>query len=70
MIAVLPLSDDVVDLYGGIRAALEARGVAKSDFDLLIACTAINLNATLVTNDQALLDGAIEGLRAENWLSS
>jgi hypothetical protein len=49
--------------------SLESRGVVKSDFDLIIARTALDLGATLVTNDQALLDGSIGGLQAENWLS-
>jgi len=56
------------DLYGSIRAELEARGLVKSDFDLIIACTALTHDAALVTSDGALLDGAIPGLRAENWL--
>jgi hypothetical protein len=29
----------------------------------------MDLEATLVTNDGALLDGSIPGLQAENWLS-
>jgi predicted nucleic acid-binding protein len=36
--------------------------------DLLIAATALDLGATLVTNDRALLDGAISGLSVENWV--
>ena len=67
-IAVLPLSDRVVDLYGENRAALEAKGVVKSDFDLIIACTALEHDATLVTSDRGLLDDSIPGLRAETWL--
>ena len=67
-IAVLPLSDRVVDLYGENRAALEAKGVVKSDFDLIIACTALEHEATLITSDRGLLDDSIPGLRAENWL--
>ena len=67
-IAVLPLSDRVVDLYGENRAALEPKGVVKSDFDLIIACTALEHDATLVTSDRGLLDDSIPGLRAENWL--
>ena len=68
-IATLALTDSVIALYGETRAALEARGIVRSDFDLIIACTALDLGATLITNDQALLDGSIAGLRAENWLS-
>ena len=68
-IATLPLTDGVIERYGAIRASLESRGLVKSDFDLIIACTALELDAVLVTNDQGLLDGTIGGLRAENWLS-
>ena len=68
-ITVLNLDDGVVDLYGSTRAALERRGIVKSDFDLLIACTALGQDAVLVTNDQGLLDVEIEGLRTENWLA-
>jgi len=67
-IAILPLTDRVADLYGENRAALEARGVVKSDFDLIIACTALEHEATLVTGDRGLLDDRIPGLRAENWI--
>lgn len=67
-ISVLPFTEAVVDLYGSIRAELETRGLVKSDFDLIIACTALTHDATLVTSDGALLDGTIPGLRAENWL--
>lgn len=68
-VAILPVSDRVVDLYGSTRAALESRGVVKSDFDLLIASSALEEEAVLVTSDRSLLDGAIAGLRAENWLA-
>jgi tRNA(fMet)-specific endonuclease VapC len=68
-IATLPLTDGVIERYGATRAGLESRGVVKNDFDLIIACTALDLDAVLVTNDQALLDGSIGGLRTENWLS-
>ncbi len=68
-IATLSLTDGVIERYGALRASLESRGLVKSDFDLLIACTALDLDAVLVTNDQGLLDGSIVGLRAEDWLS-
>jgi tRNA(fMet)-specific endonuclease VapC len=32
-VAVIPVSDKVVDLYGATRASLESRGIAKSHFD-------------------------------------
>jgi predicted nucleic acid-binding protein len=34
---------------------------------MLIAATVLDLGATLVTNDGALLDGSISGLTVENW---
>lgn len=69
-VVVLNLDDRVVDLYGSIRAGLERRGTSRSDFDLLIACTALGHDAVLVTNDQGLLDVEIDGLRTENWLAA
>ena len=65
----LPFTDEVVDRYGATRADLESRGIAKSDFDLIIACTALEEDAVLVSSDRALLDGSIAGLQAENWLA-
>jgi tRNA(fMet)-specific endonuclease VapC len=66
---VLPVTRPIVERYGVVRAELAERGVAKSDFDLVIACTALEHGATLVTNDGALKDGAIAGLVVEDWLS-
>lgn len=66
--AAMPVSDAIADRYGEVRSGLQARGVTKSDFDLLIACTALEQDALLVTADHGLLDGAIPGLRSENWL--
>jgi tRNA(fMet)-specific endonuclease VapC len=53
--------------FGRLKAELRTRGIAKSDLDLLIAASALDLGATLVTHDQALLDGAIQGLAVEDW---
>lgn len=58
----------MIERYAATRALLEARGIVKSDFDLLIACTAAEARATLVTSDRALLDGSIPDLHAVNWL--
>lgn len=66
---MLPLGLAVVRRYAVVRADVERRGRRKSDFDLMIACTALEQGATLVTHDAALLDRAIEGLAVEDWLS-
>jgi predicted nucleic acid-binding protein len=67
---VLPVTRSIVERYGVVRAGLVARGIAKGDIDLLIACTALEHGATLVANDGALKDGEIRGLVVEDWLRS
>lgn len=67
---VLPLGLAIVRRYAIVRADVERRGRSKSDFDLMIACTALEHEATLVTHDAALKDGAVEGLTVEDWLSA
>lgn len=59
---LLPVGLAIVRRYAAVRAEVERRGRRKSDFDLMIACTALEHGATLVTHDAALKDGAIEGL--------
>jgi tRNA(fMet)-specific endonuclease VapC len=65
---VLGVSQAVVERYASIRAGLLDRGIPKGDFDLIIACTALEHGAVLVTNDAGLKDGAIDGLSVEDWL--
>jgi tRNA(fMet)-specific endonuclease VapC len=66
---VLAVTRPIVERYGMVRADLAARGIAKGDLDLLIACTALEHGATLVTNDAALKDGSIAPLVVEDWLA-
>lgn len=66
---VLPVNLAVVARYATVRAQVERRGHRKSDFDLIIACTALEHGAMLVTNDSALKDGHIDGLAVEDWLT-
>lgn len=56
--------------YAVVRAEVERVGRSKSDFDLLIACSALEHGATLVTNDGALKDGDILGLAVEDWIAA
>lgn len=64
----VPVGPAIVRRYAVVRADVERRGRRKSDFDLIIACTALEQEATLITNDAALKDGAIESLAVEDWL--
>jgi len=68
-VTVIPLTEGIAERYGVVRADLQSRGIAKSDFDLVIACSAIETNTVVITDDRALLDGSIAGLAAENWLA-
>jgi tRNA(fMet)-specific endonuclease VapC len=67
---VVAVTRPIVERYGIVRADLASRGIAKGDFDLIIACSAMECGATLVTNDGALKDGAISGLVVEDWIVS
>jgi tRNA(fMet)-specific endonuclease VapC len=67
---VLPIGLAIAERYAAVRAEVERHGRRKSDFDLVIACTALEQGAVLVTNDAALKDGAIVGLVVEDWLSA
>lgn len=55
--------------FARIKADLRRRGISKSDFDLAIVAIALSLDAVLVSNDRALLDGSIPDLKFENWLA-
>lgn len=64
-IVTLQVSESIVERYARLRAG---RGVTLSDFDLVIASTAVEHDAVLVTDDRGLLQAPINALRAENWL--
>ena len=64
---IVPVTPAAARRFGRLKAGLRVRGLTKGDIDLLLAATALELGATLVSNDQALLDGTIPELRVENW---
>ena len=67
---ILVPTEVTAETYGRIRADLNGRGLNKSDFDLLIACAALESEAVLVTHDSALTDGSIPSLVVEDWLAA
>ena len=69
-IPILAVTEAVAERYSVVRADVERLGRPKSDFDLVIACTALEHGAVLVTNDGSLKDGSIEGLEVEDWLAA
>jgi tRNA(fMet)-specific endonuclease VapC len=54
--------------FGALKAELRRRGALKADFDLSIAAIALDLEATLVSDDRVFHDDPIPGLKVENWL--
>jgi len=73
---VLPLHVKEVDIFGKLKAKYkEATGIQnkankKNDLDFLIVATAINHNATLISND-TIFDALFEiepKIKYENWM--
>jgi len=63
---VIEISRAVMDCFGGMKAELSSQGVSVDDFDLLIGCTALTLNYTVVTNNTKHFE-KIKGLKLANW---
>jgi tRNA(fMet)-specific endonuclease VapC len=51
--------------YGTVRAATERAGENLASLDMLIAAHALQIEATLVTNDRAFRH--VAGLHVEDW---
>jgi tRNA(fMet)-specific endonuclease VapC len=66
LIPALPLPEKAGELYGFIRAHLEARGEMISANDLWIAAHALASGLTLVTNNEKEFR-RVRGLKVQNW---
>jgi predicted nucleic acid-binding protein len=66
-IRILPVTEAISRRFADLKTTLRRNGIAKSDVDLLIATTALEHTATLITNDSALLAGDIPDLLVESW---
>lgn len=62
----LPLSIDVAENYGKIRAFLAKKGQPIGNNDLWIAATALSLDIILVTNNEKEFR-RVKELKIENW---
>jgi predicted nucleic acid-binding protein len=67
-IRILPVTEAISRRFADLKTALRLKGIAKSDVDLLIATTALEHGATLVSRDGALLAGDVPGLVVESWV--
>lgn len=63
---IIPVTKDIMNTFGELKATLQQRGNIISDMDLIIASTAINWNYILVTNNVEHFK-RIRGLQIENW---
>ena len=63
---IVDWDQDAAWIYGNVRKALEAKGQRIGERDLLLACQALALKATMVTNNTREFE-RIEGLKLENW---
>lgn len=66
MITIIPFAV-AIDEYGRQKDILVKKGQMIEDFDLLIGCTAVTKNLTLVT-DNTKHFSRIEGILLENWV--
>lgn len=64
---IIPITD-AIDNFAEEKARLMTAGTPIEDFDLLIACSAIASNCTLVTENTSHMS-RVNGLRLENWIS-
>jgi len=63
---VIPLGNEIVEIFGMQKAKLEKIGSRLDDFDLSLACSALAHNLILVTNNVRHFK-KIEGLEISNW---
>lgn len=64
---IVDWDQDAAWVYGGVRKTLEAQGQRIGERDLLLACQALAMGATMVTNNIREFE-RIEGLNLENWV--
>ena len=63
----LPLSLNVSEVYAELRANLEKKGTIIGDNDLWIAAHCLELDTTLVTNNEKEFS-RVKHLKLENWV--
>jgi len=66
---ILPLGQEIVEMFGKQKSQLEKAGTPLDDFDLILGCCALSQNLILVTNNTRHFK-KIEGLKLANWIES
>jgi tRNA(fMet)-specific endonuclease VapC len=65
-VTIIPIYDSIY-LYGKEKARLRKLGTMISDFDLIIGCTSVEKELTLVTENVHEFE-RISNIRIENWI--
>ncbi len=65
-LTILPIYDAILR-YGKEKAKLRKKGKMISDFDLLIACTAVEKDLIMVTENSKDFE-RVSDIRIENWI--
>ena len=63
---ILSWDEEAAIVYGSLRAACSAKGIAVSALDMMIAAHAVATQSTLVTHDQ-IFSRIENGLVVEDW---
>jgi predicted nucleic acid-binding protein len=61
-LTVVPVDDEICDIFGRERGKLRQQGRTVGDFDLLIAATGLRYDLTICTNNRRHFE-RIEGVR-------
>ena len=64
---ILPLGQEMVEIFGEQKSRLEKIGAPLDDFDLILGCCALSHNLILVTNNTKHFK-KMEGLKVANWI--
>ncbi len=64
---IVPLREEIIEIFGREKARLEMIGTPLDDFDLILGCCALAHNLTLVTKNVRHFK-RIGGLKLANWL--
>ena len=67
-LVVYHTTDEIMRKFGGLKALLERQGRRIDDADVIIAATALTLDATLATGNTGHF-ARFDGLKIENWFS-
>jgi len=67
VLEIIPVGEDVAEIFGREKVRLEKEGTPLDDFDLVLGCCALAHNLTLVTNNVRHFR-RIEGLQVTNWI--